>query len=117
MDKEKLITVMEDDNWTITTWNFRDMWEARAFIYSHFEEVCNSQCNIDTFEEADSDDQEIDEEMDLISFHLDWYYLRLDSSLLYNKNPNENDWTKEFRGNTERSRQEDRTTPWDWWEA
>ena len=116
MNKEKIWSVIEDDGWEINVWNFREEWEARAFIYSHFEEMANLW-NIDKIDDDLIEDLDIDEEANLIYLHLDWYYLWLSSSYLFNKNPNNNDWTKEFRGDTERSRQEDRDTTWNWWET
>lgn len=112
MNEEKFITVMQDDDWDIRAWHFRNVQDAYWFIYSKIENVCND-CNL-TLEDID---WYVNEETNEASFRFDWYNLWLTTTYLYNSNPNKNDWTKEFRGNTERSRQEDRTTPWDWWEA
>jgi len=115
MNKEKLRLVIEDDGWSINTRTFRDKDEAIRFIYWHFETICKRDLHINSIE--DVDDYTIDEESNRFQFDLDWYHLWLDTCYLFNSNPLWHDWTKEFRGSAERSRQEDRTTPWDWWEA
>lgn len=112
MDKRQIRTVVEDNDWTITIWNFEEEWEAEAFILSRFEEVMKSW-NMDCFWETGLDQGDID----VLNFYVDNYSIYLTNTYLLCYNPNWNDWTKEFRGNTKRSRQKDRTTPWDWWEV
>lgn len=112
--KEKLFIVIEDDAWSINTRTFRDINEAIRFIYWHFELLCKRTMYVDSIEDVDC---VIDEENERIQFDLDWYHLWLAHCYLFNSNPIGNDWTKEFRGDTERSRQEDRTTSRNWWEA
>ena len=112
MDKEKIRTVVEDDDWNITVRNFKDEADATSFILWYFERVMKTW-NMDSFEDTWLSQWDIDS----LNFYVDNYSLYLVKSCLFFNNPNKDDWTKEFRRNTERSRQEDRTTPWDWWEA
>ena len=112
MVKEQIRTVIEDDDWNITVWNFREEADAEAFMLWHFEEVMKSW-DIDYYTETGLDQWDIDS----LNFYVDNYSIYVTKSSLLYKNPRGNDWTKKFRANTERSRQEDRTTPWDWWEA
>lgn len=112
MDKEKIRTVVEDNDWQITIWNFQEEVDAEAFILSHFETKMKDW-NIDYYWETWLDQSDID----ALNFYIDNYSIYLTNTYLLFKNPNWNDWTKEFRGDSRRSRQEDRTTSWDWWEV
>lgn len=113
MDKEQVRTVIEEDEWYVSVWNFMNEIDAEQFILNHFERKCK-ECWMDTYKEVNDFEEQ---NLDSYSFHFDWYYLYMQTSYLFNINPSQNDWTKEFRGDTKRSRQEDRNTPRDWWEA
>jgi hypothetical protein len=48
---------------------------------------------------------------------MDWYYLYIKKTTILDHNIYSDEGTKEFRGDTKRSRQEDRTTPSVGWEV
>lgn len=116
MDNEwmTIYSVIEEEDWEVAILNFYDETEARKFTYARFESQAldynfdSSQEVIDAWYEAD---------WEKCNFRIDWYYLHIKKTKVFNHNLYGNEWTKEFRAGTERSRQEDRTTPWDWWEA
>ena len=116
MDNEwmTIYSVIEEEDWEVTIWNFYDETEARKFTYARFERQAwdynfdSPQEVIDAWYEAD---------WEKCYFRMDWYYLYIKKTTILNHNIYSDEGTKEFRGDTKRSRQEDRTTPSVGWEV
>lgn len=107
-------SVIEEDDWDVMVWSFYSEDEARKFAFAKFEEEAKNW-QFDTAEDVEDAWYSID--VDNCNFRMDWYYLYIKKTNVFNHNLYDNEGTKEFRGDTKRSRQEDRITPWDWWEA